>query len=253
MGRGGSLAGVILLLVIWLSGFSHDDARPISGLIANDDPPGTGLCTIRLTGGVWKGSCGQISGETPAVTVAPSKAITTGVWRAGIKPTAVWSGKMTYSDFTDEIEVEVYDRGSGVLRTTYGWFPVSNFVLSTNTLQFQFDSSHEIPPSELDRKIVQRAAAILSSDAVWNRADNRECATGDTKWSIYCAMEQATREITGGFHHRRPALQVVRQIVDARSAGRDYHHRLMDYNNDPSTSLQDVQVLFTEALARMTH
>jgi hypothetical protein len=57
--------------------------------------------------------------------------------------------------------------------------------------------------------------------------------------------------VTGGFHHRRPALELVRQIVDERSEGRNYHHRLMDYNNDPSTRLEDVQSLFAEALARM--
>jgi hypothetical protein len=46
---------------------------------------------------------------------------------------------------------------------------------------------------------------------------------------------------------------VVREIVDQRSAGRKYDHRLMGYNNDPSTRLEDVQSLFAEALARMNH
>ena len=34
-----------------------------------------------------------------------------------------------------------------------------------------------------------------------------------------------------------------------RSAGRDYSHRLRDYNNDPRTSLADIQTLFDEAIA----
>ena len=54
---------------------------------------------------------------------------------------------------------------------------------------------------------------------------------------------------SGGFHHRRPALQIVRRLVDARSVGRDYRHRLRDYNNDPRTSLADIQALFDEAIA----
>lgn len=41
------------------------------------------------------------------------------------------------------------------------------------------------------------------------------------------------------------------EIVDERTTGRPYHHRLMDYNNDPSTRLQDVQSLFAEALRRI--
>ena len=34
-----------------------------------------------------------------------------------------------------------------------------------------------------------------------------------------------------------------------RSAGRDYSRRLRDYNNDPRTSLADIQTLFDEAIA----
>jgi hypothetical protein len=113
------------------------------------------------------------------------------------------------------------------------------------------NASHELAPSELDRKIVQRASAILSSNTVWNRADNRKCPASAAKWSIYCAMELATIQVTGAFHHRRPALEIVRQIIDERAAKRNYNHRLMDYNNDPSTHLSDVRSLFAEALKRI--
>ncbi len=111
--------------------------------------------------------------------------------------------------------------------------------------------AQELPPSELDRTIIARAAAILSSDTVWNRADNRQCPPAATTRSIYCAMARATAEVTGAFHHRRPALELVRRIVDERTAGRAYEHRLMDYNNDPATRLADVRSLFAQALARI--
>jgi hypothetical protein len=96
-----------------------------------------------------------------------------------------------------------------------------------------------------------RADALLSSDSVWNRADNRKCDAAARTWSIYCALERATREVTGGFHHRRPALEVVRVIVEERTKDRNYDHRLMDYNNDASTHLADVRTLFAAALARI--
>ena len=137
-----------------------------------------------------------------------------------------------------------------MIRTFAGWFPISDFVARDSTVHFTIDTTHQIAASALDRKIVERADAILSSDAVWNRADNRRCPAGATTWSIYCALERATIEVTGGFHHRRPALELVRQIVDDRTKGRDYDHRLMDYNNDSSTHLSDVRSLFAEALAR---
>jgi hypothetical protein len=43
----------------------------------------------------------------------------------------------------------------------------------------------------------------------------------------------------------------VREIVDERTKTRNYHHRMMDYNNDPTTTLADVRSLFAEAIARI--
>lgn len=161
------------------------------------------------------------------------------------------NGTADLADSTDDVEIEIYTGGTGVIRTYNGWFPVTGFTLKDSTLQFRFDHSHEVPANDLDRKILERASAIITSDAVWNRADNRRCLTGATTWSIYCAEEQATVEITGAFHHRRPALELVREIVDERSKGKSYSHRLMDYNNDPETTLADLKSLFAEAVTRI--
>jgi hypothetical protein len=162
-------------------------------------------------------------------------------------------------DNFEDVEIEVYaggpaggpSGGTGVIRTYTGWYPISGFTVSDSTVQFQFDPAQELPANGLDREILQHAAAIITSDAVWNRADNRKCAPAATTWSIYCAEERASIEVTGGFHHRRPALELVRLIVEERSKGKPYQHRLMGYNNDPSTRLEDVRSLFAEAIARI--
>jgi len=151
----------------------------------------------------------------------------------------------------DSVEIAIYPGATGVIRTFGGWFQVSDFVARDSMVRFAIDTTHQVAASTLDRKIIQRADAILSSDAVWNRADNRRCPATATTWSIYCALERATIEVTGGFHHRRPALELVRVIVEDRTKGRNYDHRLMDYNNDKSTHLSDVRSLFAEALARV--
>lgn len=197
----------------------------------------------------WTGSCGPLLRQEPKFTIAKTAKITTGAWRKGVEPISVWSGKMT--DPASAIELEIYPGGSGVLRTELGWFPVTEFAAKNKALTFSLDTSRPVPPNELDRRIVERAAAILSSDGVWNRVDTRQCSPSDTKWSIYCAMVRATIDETGAVHHRRPALQVIRAIVEKRSAGRKYTHRLMDYNNDPSTKLEDVKSLFAEAIAEI--
>ena len=151
----------------------------------------------------------------------------------------------------DEVEIEIYSGGKGVIRTYNGWFPVSGFSMRDSAMRFQIDTTKEVPPNALDREILVRAAEIISSDTVWNRADNRKCPAAATKWSIYCAVERAQIEVAGGFHHRRPAGELVREIVDERTRARNYNHRMMDYNNDPTTTLADVRSLFAEALARI--
>lgn len=152
---------------------------------------------------------------------------------------------------TDDVEIEIYGGGTGVIRTYAGWYPVSAFVVTNGAVRFQLAGKQEVPPNALDREIIQRAAAVISSDAVWNRHDDRTCPSDATTWSIYCAVEKAQIEVAGGFHHRRPAGELVRAIVEERTKGKDYQHRMMDYNNDATTHLADVESLFVEALARI--
>lgn len=209
-------------------------------------------CRFQPGNGHWTGSCGLLFAEHRTLTLAPAKSITTGVWRKGAVPTAVWAGDMTDSGSPPyAVEVEIYSGDSGVIRTEFGWYAVSRFATTPTVLRFQIDTSHEIAPNEMDRQIVQRAGALLSSASTWNRADTRRCPSDATTWSMYCALVRATNDVTGAFHHRRPALELVRQIVDERSANRNYNHRLMDYNNDSTTTLNDVQSIFAEALKRI--
>lgn len=208
-------------------------------------------CLFHRADDHFVGSCGRLFDQTPVMTLRPTAAITTGVWRDDIHPTLTWAGDMTDQGYPNALlELEIYAGGWGILRTEYGWFSVTDFA-SPSTMRFDLDVSHEVSPDALDQKIVREAAAILLTEAAWNRADNRKCPTSATTWNICCALEKSTFDITGGIHHRRPAQELVREIVDERTATRNYHHRLMDYNNDPTTTLSDVQNLFKEALKRM--
>ena len=99
--------------------------------------------------------------------------------------------------------------------------------------------------SQDDIRIVERARDLLNSPAKWNRADNRQCPAKESTHSLYCALEQATKEISKKFEHRGAAMQQARFVIDDDLAkGNHYHHRLMDYNNDPKTTFADVQRFF---------
>lgn len=108
------------------------------------------------------------------------------------------------------------------------------------------DSSDANPPVSLeDIRIVRRASEILNSPTRWNRADSRECPATETTYSLYCALQKATFEISHQFEHRGAVMQQARFVIDEDLAkGNHYKHRLMDYNNDPKTTFADVQRFF---------
>jgi hypothetical protein len=283
------------------------DAKPAAQ--AARQPPERVDCSMDVAEEHRGGSCGTLWDEAPVFILSRANAITSGVWRADVRPREVWAGTMadaespvnyeaprvvelistrkysarliefnndsaiTFKDVqaffraledrvlsagaadldqaTDGVEIEIYAEGTGLIRTYNGWYPVSGFVAQGSTLRFQIDTAHQVAPSALDREILQRASTIMTADSVWNRADDRKCAPAAATWSIYCAVEKAEVEVTGGFHHRRPAMELVREIVDERTKGKSYQHRLMDYNNDQATHLDDVRSLFAEAIARI--
>lgn len=106
------------------------------------------------------------------------------------------------------------------------------------------------PVTQGDLQIVKRARELLDSPSKWNRADNRKCPQGANTFSLYCALQGATIEVGKKFEHRGAALQEMRFVIDEIAATRNYDHRLMDYNNDPTTSFADVQEVLriTESL-----
>ena len=136
-------------------------------------------------------------------------------------------------------------------------------LLSTLTLQaqapagkpidpFSGDSDARPPVTKADIQIVQRAKKLLGSPSKWNRADTRICPKEATTFSLYCALERATDEVGGNFEHRGAAMQEARFVIGEITAKRDYQHRLMDYNNDPTTTFADIQRVFRVLEDRIT-
>ena len=102
----------------------------------------------------------------------------------------------------------------------------------------------EAPPSEVDLQILQLARNLLSSEEVWDRDDDRNCENDASLISVYCALARATSEAMGAYQHRQPAMQAVRRVIAAEWHDRIVDHRLMNFNNDPRTTLADVKRLF---------
>ena len=102
----------------------------------------------------------------------------------------------------------------------------------------------QAPVTQADLDIVRRARAILDSPSKWNRADTRKCPPEAKVFSLYCALEKASQEVTGTFAHRDSAMQEARFVIDRLAPNANYDHRLMGYNNDPKTTFADIRKVF---------
>jgi len=109
------------------------------------------------------------------------------------------------------------------------------------------------PVTKEDLLILQRAAHLLETEAVWNRKDDRECEDDETsgRRSLFCALQKACIDVLGKYDHRRAALQEVRFAVEDATRGQAFEHRLRDFNNLPQTALADVHRILQVAMARL--
>ena len=240
--------------IVRQSGSPPAQSANVAAPAASSKAAEAGSCDLELAGDRWQGSCGPMEdvGSQPKLDLKTTAAITSGFWRRDAMPTLVWSGRFTNVNAGDApLELEEYRDGTAVLRTMWGWFPVVGLQAKAKELHFHVQMARQVAPNAVDHEILERAAAILSDETVWNRADTRECPAAAKTWSIYCAVEKAEIEVTGGFHHRRPAAELVREIVDERTKDNPLGHRMMYYNNAPSTHLADVQSLFKDAIGRI--
>ena len=112
-------------------------------------------------------------------------------------------------------------------------------------------SNVEIKINKNDVKIILRASEILSNRSDWNNKDNRECPKKAKTYSLYCALYKASVEVNGEFDHRLGALEEVRRTVEEFSKGKNYEHRLMDYNNDPTTSFDNIKKILSTTEQRL--
>lgn len=106
----------------------------------------------------------------------------------------------------------------------------------------------ELPPIKTpvtadDLRIVERAAQLLDSPTRWNRVDTTDCVPGAKTLSLDCALEEASREIAGRVDDQSAAMQEARVTVWAVAA-RSYGGRLSGYNDDSTTTFNDLQQFF---------
>jgi hypothetical protein len=109
------------------------------------------------------------------------------------------------------------------------------------------------PVTAQDLHILNRAAELLKDESVWNRADDRECKDDEAmgRRSLFCALQKACIDVLGTYDHRKVALQEVRFAVEDATRGRDFEHRLRDFNNLPTTRFVDIKTVLQSSTDRV--
>lgn len=216
-------------------------------------------CTLRQAGAEFTGSCDvpclvnalaiDIDGSRPGASCdAPPRRVP-----ATLKEVAPgkYLGTMEGKFPEDPKRFELMLGEPGVAKTPFGWFPLRRTLVSGDTMQLTIAAGAQLPPTMDDIRIIQRASRLLSEPGRWNRHDDRSCPPAPQEWSLFCALQQATTEVSDGMHYRQPALQAARQEVAAVYGSHVSKHRLMEYNNDPATTLADVQGVLAVAQAKL--
>jgi hypothetical protein len=107
------------------------------------------------------------------------------------------------------------------------------------------------PVTREDLLILERADALLGDETKWNRHDTRDCPPQAAQLSLFCALQAASIEVLGSYDHRRTALQEVRFAIEDFTHGREFEHRMMDFNNLPETGFGDVKQVLATARQRV--
>lgn len=109
------------------------------------------------------------------------------------------------------------------------------------------------PPSatEDDILILRRALAGVDKIAMWNRQETQSCLSLDqAKTGFFCLLYSAVERQMGRYHHRQPALELVRAVIEEGWRDRITSHQLVDFNNHPATTIADLRTVLQVALER---
>ncbi len=183
-----------------------------------------------------------------------------GIALAGCEPTDVQDGssdaacEIDYAAIkaTEKIEIEmggaIYQRF--VLQELSEDDLTEEEIESLDRMQVILDSRKR-PVDHQDLMILDSADARLSDTLVWDRADDRSCAEQDETFSLFCSLYFGSMDTIGEYQHRRTALQEVRFAIEDATGGREFDHRMRDFNNLPETSFDDVKDIIKTARARV--
>jgi len=106
------------------------------------------------------------------------------------------------------------------------------------------------PATDDDVVILRDVLARLDSLLPWNRQEQQNCSNGERPAGLFCLLYAAAESRMGRYHHRQPALELVRSVILERWRDRITSHGLIDFNNHAATTRGDLRTALELALER---
>jgi hypothetical protein len=106
----------------------------------------------------------------------------------------------------------------------------------------------DIKVTQVDLEILNEANNLLLNEKAWKKEHPEDC-NKTQELDLYCALEAASKNVTGQYVHRQPALQEVRFVIDDKFKNRWSKHRLLDFNSHKDTSFQDIRSVLNKAIS----
>lgn len=128
-------------------------------------------------------------------------------------------------------------------------------ILSACTLIACKATSVNSEATQEDYEILMEAKRLLSDESKWTHNEDTQCDLEAKKWTLFCALQKASYTVTGTYELRRVALEDTRYVVDQMmgSTGLETaeRRRLIDFNNQPTTTFLDIQKVLELSLQRV--
>jgi hypothetical protein len=98
-------------------------------------------------------------------------------------------------------------------------------------------------------KILQNSKTYLDCNTCWNQEDDRSCIDDNTnkKYSLYCALHESQLAIAGEYKHRGLVMKTIRKVIRSQTT-KCYPHIIRDYNNLPTTTMDDIYKIIDTAI-----
>jgi hypothetical protein len=123
------------------------------------------------------------------------------------------------------------------------WLILILALLSTNLL------AQTQEESQLAIKVLQGSKTYLDCNTCWNQQDDRSCTDDNTnkKYSLYCALHESQFAIVGEYKHRGLVMKTIRKVIRSQTT-KCYPHIIRDYNNLPTTTIDDIYKIIDTAI-----